>query len=257
MARLCGASTRCDVTVAYDPRMHLGWIGSTAAAASATGAFLAFLASVPFSPARFWSWRVRKQMDTVKALDPDRHKAQREVLLRQADVLASRAAAAQRIPTPWKRYVFGVAAWAYFGWGIVAFVVDRVRGVNLRPMDATMGIAVTIVFVWYAIRSTVVYILYDRRERARFIAEGCPADFVRVPTLHERVRAAQNAQHLANARVVAYHRRVRRRAKQMKKAGVMPDDWPRHPRVVRVWRRLLYHVDYYVRYIKNVRYGSG
>jgi DNA-binding GntR family transcriptional regulator len=66
---------------------------------------LATISTLPLSPARFWSWRLRKHMETVKALDPERHAAQYAVLVRRADELASEAAAAHHIRTPWSRFV--------------------------------------------------------------------------------------------------------------------------------------------------------
>ena len=106
----------------------LASIASTATVMSASITLLTFMATVPFSPARFWSWRLRKHGQTVAALDTDRHKNQREVLLRTTDYLASKAAATQQIPTPWKRYVVGSFIWTYFAWLLFLLVKEGPTG---------------------------------------------------------------------------------------------------------------------------------
>lgn len=173
--------------------MHWQWIVGAGTVASGSVALLTFLASLPFSPARFWTWRVRKQMETVNALDPERHKALREVLLRKADELAGKAAAAQRIPTHWVRNVIGSVVWMY---AITATIVLPWAWSHHEDLPKAFGdwfmiIAGVLLGYGFAYRATVVYVLHNRRERARFIQEGCPANFVVRPTLHERERAAQ------------------------------------------------------------------
>jgi hypothetical protein len=226
--------------------MQWGWIVSTATVASGAAAFVAFLASVPFSPARFWSWQLRKHMETVSALAEDRHKAQREVLMRRADELASKAAAAQRIPTPWKRYVIGTAGWVFLGALTVNYIAIAHATLKVRWSDefweslpALIYLPVALLLcLGFAYKSTVVYVRYNARERARFIEEGCPADFATEPTVHERGDAWAEQERQRSLRRAAIYFSGLERAKRMKKAGVMPDTWPSHSRAVRAWRSL-------------------
>jgi hypothetical protein len=180
--------------------MHWGWIGSTTTVASAVAAFLAYLGSVPFSPARFWSWRLRTHMQTVNSLDDGRHKAQKEVLLRRADYLADKAAAAHQIPTPWWQYVIGSAIWVYFAAAFANAAWEHYHlGIRVYPIFwVTASYACVLAFP-PAYRFTVVYLRHTARERARFIAEGCPADFVTSPPMYFRQRFSRASANFRSA----------------------------------------------------------
>lgn len=206
---------------------------SAATVVSGVAALLPFLLTVPFSPARLWARRLRRHMEIIEALDPERHKTQRETLLVHADVLANKTAAAYQVRTPWKRYVLGVFVWSYLLVLLGGFVVDRWRGVPVDLFLWGLWVVATISCFGVAYRSTVAYVLYTARERTRFIEEGCPANFAVRSTPHARMKAA-DTRWLAEQET---RRTVRKRARKMKKAGIMPKEWPPHSRFVRAWRR--------------------
>jgi hypothetical protein len=219
--------------------MHWGWLVPTATVVPAVITLATFMATVPCSPARFWAWRLRRHGAAVAALDPERHANQLEVLQQRTDYLANRVAAAQHIPTPWLRYVIGAFISSY----VVALIVILVwQGPGDFPVPgpgAWVFAGWTIVWVTFvALRSTLVYATNNRRERAKFIAEGCPPDFVPRPHLHARIRANEEREREQIARnILARPRATRshRRAKRMWKNGTMPADWrPRSRDVVRV-----------------------
>jgi hypothetical protein len=113
--------------------------------------------------------------------------------MRRADYLANKAAAAQQIPTPWRRYVIGSAAWVFFGY-LLYVDVRLLSLLTQTPIPAPLGINQSELWAFwlislllglfglagllFAYRLTVVYMVHNVRERARFIAEDCPADFV-------------------------------------------------------------------------------
>lgn len=140
---------------------------------------LTYLGTVPFGPRKFRAWRLRRLSATMDALDPTRHAAQRAVLYSRQDRLADLVAAAYRVPTPWKRYVLAAGA---FG-----FTVGN-SYLLWRTWDPAIGLPTFIAasFITYALLLTylwtVPYIRYVRRERNRFIEEGCPASFASTRT---------------------------------------------------------------------------
>lgn len=178
-----------------------GWAVPTATVVPAIIALITFLASVPFSPARFWAGQLRRQGEVVQALDPERHANQRDVLLGRVDELANKAAAAQHIPTPWKRYVGGAVIWTYWAWLIVILVW---KGPNAPPGVPDLvppgipgwifAISFLLLMGWLGLRWTLVYAVNNHRERAKFIEQGCPPDFVPRPHLHARIRANEEAE---------------------------------------------------------------
>jgi hypothetical protein len=176
------------IAAPQEPRKPIPWatIAQFVAIFSGAAAFVTFLATVPFSPARYWAWRLRKQTDTVKGLDPDRHKAQRDVLMRPVDDLANRAAAAQRIPTPWRRYIILVAlplSVFYLLIALLAFFIGVVHNTQSQFVFVALVFG-TIVLLCIAVAvpyKIVRLLLYNKRERRRFIDEGCRAGFVVTP----------------------------------------------------------------------------
>lgn len=178
---------------------------------------LATLVTVPFTPARYWSWRVRKHAETVKALDPERQKNQHEILSRHSDYLASRAAAAYHIPTDWGQVRVTVFLVGWFV-GMAATAAFMYFGQGRMPWDgldwpdmyaAVMAIPCIALFSWvlasgYRIR---------RQHRQKFVSLGCPPDYRRPRTLRELGRA------------VARRESILGRAVGLRKAGAMPPDW--------------------------------
>lgn len=184
---------------------------------------LATLATVPFSPTRFWSWRLRKHMETVKALDADRHKNQHEVLMRRADVLAGRAAAAYHIPMD-SGYIrlavfacgallglVGTSIWLYFSRGWMPWT-------NMAPPEVLMMIFALVVLAGYSVIAMRGFSIH-RLHRKLFIALGCPPDY-------RRPRGYGQLQ-----RDVVKRDRVFARAHKMRRTGAIPADWrPRNNR---------------------------
>jgi hypothetical protein len=120
-------------------------------------------------------------METIQALDDDRHHAQKETLLRHADYLANKAAAAHQIPTPWKQYVIGSATCFFFIASLANAQWEHYHsGIQIYPSFWVMA-SYGVMLGFPVIYESVVYFRHTRRERARFIAEGCPADFVTRP----------------------------------------------------------------------------
>ena len=206
-----------------------GWLIGLATLVPAVIGVVTFLASVPFSPARFYAWQLRRQGATVAALDPERHANQREVLQRRIDYLASKAAAAQHIPTPWRRYVIGAVIWSYFAWMIFLLAWQGPAGPPGSPpsfippgaLGWLFAVWFQILVAWAGLRSTLVYAVNNYRERARFIAEGCPPNFEPRPHLHARIRATEEAEieEVIRADPAAV------RALRMGKRGEMPNHW--------------------------------
>ena len=199
--------------------MHWEWIGQATGVVAAIVAVVGFLAKLEVTPARYWAWRLRKQTETVKALDDIYHlKAQRQVLLRPVDRLANKAVAAQRIPTPWKRYATVAAIWVYAGQALVNSTRNLINiNGELRPghwAGIALGMVALLGFLLLGYHNIVDYYLHTSRERRRFIAEGCPANFVPELGRYERLRAD------------------RRNARQMKKARALePDGIAPQPRI--------------------------
>jgi hypothetical protein len=181
-------------------------------------------------------------METVKALDGfDQFKAQQDVLLRRAGSLANKAAAAQHIPTPWKWYVVGAGAGVFFGWQVVFYtrLLLNGEGNTLTPIDWAVSAAMFVFSFVFNYQCIVYYYVHTLRERRRFIAEGCSANFVPKLGPWEWRRAADRerfeqqsldvAMYLAAKRSKkAAKKAARMRAKRMKKAGLMPEEWPPH-----------------------------
>jgi hypothetical protein len=129
-------------------------------------------------------------METLNALDDDRHKAQKEVLLRHADYLANKAAAAHQIPTPRRHYAFGSASVFFFVVASANMVWEHHLGFRIYPITWVLAAAAFGACFITAYSSLGVELRRTARERKRFIAEGCPADFLTEQMLH-RQRAEQ------------------------------------------------------------------
>lgn len=178
---------------------------------------LATLVTVPFTPARYWSWRLRKHAETVKALDSERHSNQHEILSRQSDYLASRAAAAHHIPTDWGQvrvtvflvgWLLGMTATAAY----MYFVQGRMPWDGLEWPDmyaAVLAVPCLALFSYVLLMGFVD----RRRHRRRFVALGCPPSYRRPRTLSELYAATARRQVIVG------------RAVQLRKAGRIPSDW--------------------------------
>lgn len=158
--------------------MHWSWIGPAGAIFGGAASLLTYLGTAPFGPRTYWSWRLRRHASTLEVLDPDRQEAQRAVLLLQADRLASRLAAAYRIPTPWKSYVAGSFVLGY-GLGL-AYVESYMPGDNAL----TRVNALILCFACLLIAYRYIYLdfAFVRRERTRFMQQGCPTSFASTRT---------------------------------------------------------------------------
>ncbi|MGV0715911.1 hypothetical protein ABQE93_10945 [Mycolicibacterium sp. XJ662] len=208
--------------------MDWGWLIPTATVVPAILTLVTFLVSVPFSPARYWAWRLRRQGETVAALDPERHRNQREALLCQTDYLADRAVAAAQIPTPWKRYTLGIFAWTHLlTLGLSLVILDP-------PPARAFGEWAMIAFFFYAFPVfgfTLTFGMwqYIRSERVRFVRSGFPPNFrIRRDPWIQMWRDYERRENLAKAL---------QRAKRMDRTGLIPPRWrPRAPHV-RLWRR--------------------
>lgn len=181
--------------------------------------------SVPFSPARYWSWRLRKHGEKVAALDPERHRNQREILLRETDLLANKAVAAIQIPTPWKRYTFGMATWTALAFQGLAL------GLDPAPIRHTEWLMIGVLFLAlpaFGFLQTFAMWQHIRSERARFVRLGFPPTYrPRRDPWEQMWRDYQRGHRLD---------RAHQRAKRLERAGLIPPEW--HPRAphVRLWR---------------------
>ena len=152
-------------------------------AATAISTLLTAAVGLQFTPARYWSWRLRRHMQTVEAIDSERQKNQREVLMRRADYLSSRVAAAYRIPTDWGRFLLrGYSVW-YLSellsvLPIVLFIIygpDELFDEDFDEDNAGGNVVLSFLIVWGIwlfesvplVRSFVI----TRRVRAEFIRE--------------------------------------------------------------------------------------
>ncbi len=189
---------------------------------------LATLVTVPFTPARYWSWRLRKHAETVKALDPERQSNQHEILSRHADYLAGRAAAVYHIPTDWGqvRVTVFLIGWILGMTGTAAhmyFVQGRLPWYGLEWPEryaTVMAVPCLALFGWVLLNGYLI----RRHHRHRFVALGCPPDYRRPRTMSELVATIKRRDEAVS------------RAVQMRQAGSIPPDWRPTSRVAR-WRR--------------------
>jgi hypothetical protein len=173
--------------------MNLATLATTLAIATGTSALIATAVSLPFTPARFWTWRLRKHMETVDAPgDDERYANQAEVLKRRGDYIASKAAAATHIPTDWRRFrhavlhgSFAVGMVLTYGYTLI-FTDWRLADLDPMAMASPWGwiLVVPLLMVWGAevwfISSSFAATKYHR---ARFIRKGCPPDYPVPPTI--------------------------------------------------------------------------
>jgi hypothetical protein len=163
--------------------MDLARIATTIAIATGASALLATVITVPFTPARWWAWRLRKHVETVNAIDAEMYPSQRQALSTRTEFLTSKVAAAYAVPTDWQRYrpaiyyivwVFSMAVTL----GIEALLASR----QFRDPDDIGWVIYTGVFlVLTAIIDAIglgIAVFHSHRERQRFIAAGCPVNFM-------------------------------------------------------------------------------
>ncbi|MEH3141769.1 MAG: hypothetical protein PGN37_16640 [Mycobacterium kyogaense] len=207
--------------------------------ATGLATLLAAVVSLPFTPARFWSWRLRKHAETVNVIDPERQPHQHEIVMRHADLLASKVAAAHHIPTDWNRFKWTMISIGFPVGVALSSVWMVVRGQKpwdgLTPLDiygfvfATMWWFATVLLLIASYKQT-------RMQRLRFIELGCPPDY-EPPTNWSEARIADFPSHLRSVN------HTWRRARDMRKAGSIPAEWrPRNEaaalrRKVSVWAR--------------------
>jgi hypothetical protein len=213
--------------------------------AIATGAstLIATAVSLPFTPARLWSWRLRKYMETVDALDDDeRYANQREVLKRRGDYIASKVAAATHIPTDWQRFRKAIIEVAF----LVGFVITAAVTVIFHQWSRAFGddyitwmAAAFALFAWLNnARLLIGSFLSTRDHRRAFIDAGCPPDYpVPEPLLRQQRRVVQASFRRDSAvRALA-------RSRRMRDTGMLPADWrprsnlARYHRSMSAWRR--------------------
>jgi hypothetical protein len=146
---------------------------------------LGTLVSLPYTPARFWAWRLRKHMENVKALDAERQPNQHEVLMRRADYIANKVAAAYHIPANKQMFRLAIIHIGFFLYVVVALVLQSIylpeQSYLKRPVGVLMivGYVVLQVLIW-AIQ--IAQLKAISAHRAQFIARGCPPDFPTAPS---------------------------------------------------------------------------
>lgn len=193
------------------------WTNAGAALVSALAALLAILVSVPFGPRSYWSWRLRKEASTVEALDPFRHVAQRESLMRTVDGYANKVAATHKIPTPW--FSYGIGTFIVVGAAVFA-ATTRIGS----PQSATrLLVSVSIGLLVMCVPTVLLFVAgpfkYVKLRRHQFVRSGCPEDFYTHPSNVLWVWMF--------ARLVA-RSSAKRRSKRLRKAGQMPTGHRRH-----------------------------
>lgn len=189
----------------------------------------AAVASLPLSLARYRAWRLRKHMETVNALDAERHASQREVLLLRADKLANKTAAAYHIPTPWSRFVWMVVVVAWWAGFVVSGVGTFTSEAISQPEKIFMLYVLpgSLVLPCLAVANLRRSYGHTSFERERFIRRGCPTDYVARPAFDR-----------ADIR-----RRAFSRCMNLRDTHMMPAEWPPHSinaglrRKVYAWRR--------------------
>ncbi len=214
-------------------------------AATAISTLLTAAVGLQFTPARYWSWRLRRHMQTVEAIDSERQKNQREVLMRRADYLSSRVAAAYRIPTDWGRFCYAAIQFGIFlsfiMLPIVLFIIygpDELFDEDFDEDNAGGNVVLSFLIVWGIwlfesvplVRSFVI----TRRVRAEFIRRGCPPGFRKPKSYWAWRRRRWPIDHDPN-QVFA---RTVKRAIRLRISGKLPAEWPPHSRVA-VFRREL------------------
>jgi hypothetical protein len=237
---------------AYDHAVVLATVAATLGVCTAASALIATAVSLPFTPARYWSWRLRKHAETAAALgDNERYANQRAALDLRGDAIANNAAAAFRIPTDWDRFGFAMA-----NVGLVAGVAATSfelqakgqqygllsRWLWVAPFELMPGIRVPFIVVGIPVACLYVVMVCamvrgfqsTHRERKRFISEGCPPNFVmqpmpwsiggRYPTDADRDRAFR-------------WQKATVRGGRLADAGTMPEWWKPRSRSARARRR--------------------
>lgn len=194
-------------------------------AAASTSTILTALVGLQFTPARYWSWRFRRYMQTAKEIDAERQPNQYAVLMPHADYLASKVAAAHQIPIDWGRFAYAAVQFGFFVGCIASSIIQEVFFPG-APSIVSSPVGAIIVFfattAWLHESSFLIYSFrVTRTERAKFIARGCPPDFP-VPETYwaMRRRIAQ-----ADLNPNDPHRRALRRSRVLRDAGMIPSEW--------------------------------
>ncbi len=156
-------------------------IAATMAIASAATTLLTVLVGIPFTPARYWQWRLRKHREVMDAIGEEAHPNQYAALTPRATFLANKVAAYHRVPT-------GTAT-KFITWLVlIAFVNVIISLIYLVPYILAAPILWATVFTLIVVQILVSFIhsvhrvtvrlLHEYRERKRFVNEGCDREFV-------------------------------------------------------------------------------
>jgi hypothetical protein len=198
---------------------------ATLTAAGSVSTVLTTLVGLQFTPARYWSWRFRRYMQTVKEVDAVRQPNQYAVLMPRANYLSSKVAAAYRIPTDWGRFGHAAVMFGFFVGFILTSIIQAIffRGspsVWSSPVGAV--IAVFAVVLWSLDARILIHSFYlTRNARARFIKQGCPPNFP-VP---ERYWAMRRRIARADLNPNDPHRLALRRSRVLRDTGMIPREW--------------------------------
>lgn len=218
------------VGASYDSPMESA--RSFAVVIGAAVALLTFLGSLPLGPLRLTSWRLRKHMETVACIEGERFDAQRAVLLRRTDTLASKVAAFQRVPTPWAAYVVGAFFLGIFGYYWLAFLwVPPPDDAGFLFWETTVVESlIALYFAWFGIAR---FGIYTWRERRRFEHANFP----------EKFGLKADPLNAIGLQFRAMHRKslgaAEKRARAMKRDGTWPKDlWPPRTTGRWIWRAI-------------------
>lgn len=160
------------------------WVLTTLTIGTGLLSLVGTLVSLPFTPARIWSSRLRKHMENVKALDAERHPNQHEVLMRRADHLANKVAAAYHIKADWETFRWAAIQFAFFVYLAVALVLQWIYLPQESYLQRPVGLLMIVLYV--ALQTVIGRVQVAKlrsigAHRAEFIAQGCPPDFPTAP----------------------------------------------------------------------------
>lgn len=114
-----------------------------------TGALslLGTLVGLPFTPPRFWAWRLRKHMENVKAVDAERQPNQHEVLMRRADYIADKVAAVYHIPADRQMFRLAIIHIGFFLYVVVALVLQSIYLPEQSYLKRPVGVLMIVSYV--------------------------------------------------------------------------------------------------------------
>lgn len=161
------------------------WVLTTLTVATGVLSLLGTLSASPFTPARFWSWQLRKHMENVKAIDAARQPNQHEILMKRADYLVDRVAAAYHIRADRQLLRLATLQTGIFVYVAVALVLQWIYLPDQSYLRQPVGVLMIVSYaalqaLFWAIQIATIKGL--SAHRAEFIAQGCPPDFPRTPS---------------------------------------------------------------------------